>query len=306
MILSASRRTDLPCYYSEWFINRLKEGYALSKNPMNPNQVRKIILSPEVIDCIVFWTKDPQNMMRQLPVIDSMGYHYYFQFTLNPYGKEIERYLRNKDLITNTFLRLSEQIGKNRMIWRYDPIIINDNSTISYHLEQFELLCRKLHDYTDVCIISFVDGYSKLNKKVKDEIVKGITEEQMNRIAAGFSVIAHNYGVELSACCEKLDLTSYGIRSSSCIDKTLVERICGHSISERRDKNQRIGCGCVQSVDIGIYNTCRNGCVYCYANHSDISIMNNIRRHDPKSDLMIGAVQQDSLDMEGNASESYE
>ncbi len=290
MILSASRRTDIPGYYSEWFFNRLREGYVMTKNPMNPGQIGRINLSPDKIDCIVFWTKDPVKMLDQLPLIDKMGYPYYFQFTLTPYGKELERDLRDKADILATFRQLSLYLGKSRVLWRYDPIVWNEALTMDYHIRSFEKLCAGLEDYTDTCIISFVDFYDKLMKQGRNELLHEIREDQMHEIAGCLAAIAGNYGIELKACCEGLDFTKDGIKPSACIDKALVEQICGHAISARKDRSQRPECGCVQSVDIGVYNTCRNGCIYCYANHSEASIENNFYKHDPNSDILIGRI----------------
>ncbi len=287
MILSASRRTDIPCYYSEWFFNRLKEGYVLSSNPMNRKQLRNLSLSTDEIDCIVFWTKDPLPMMDRLPIITSMGYCYYFQFTLNPYDRSLEQNLRKKKDIIATFKKLSDLLGKEKVLWRYDPIIINQDLTISYHEENFAKLCRQLRGYTDICTISFVDLYHKLNKSVKDSILTLITEEQMHQLAYHLSMIAKEYDIELRACCEQVDFTKDGIKPAACIDKKVIEHICGHAIPIKKDRNQRPCCGCLQSIDIGVYNTCKNGCVYCYANHSEASINNNLRRHDPSADILI-------------------
>ncbi len=290
MILSASRRTDIPAYYSEWFINRLKAGYVLTRNPMNHAQVSRILLSPERINCIVFWTKDPVNMLEKLSMLDRMGYRYYFQFTLTPYGREIERNLREKQDIIDTFKRLSEMIGKDRVLWRYDPVIINRSLTLSYHEEMFSQLCRQLQGYTDICTISFVDIYYKISKAAVSDFITEITEEQMQQIAASFAATAGNYTIEVRACSETVDLSAFGIMPASCIDRETIERICGYPIKEKKDKSQRSGCGCLQSVDIGVYNTCRNGCIYCYANHSDSSIQNNVIKHNPSSEIMIGEV----------------
>jgi hypothetical protein len=290
MILSASRRTDLPGYYSEWFFNRLKEGYALYRNPMNHAQICRVDLSVENIDGIVFWTKDPSPMMDQLELLDQMGYAYYYQFTLTPYGKEIEPYLRDKRDILDTFRQLSDRLGKNRVLWRYDPIILNDSFTLDYHKKQFAYLCKELTGYTDICTISFVDRYNKLSKKVKEQVIREITAEEMHYLAAELVRIAKPYRIELRACCETIDLSEDGIISAACINKEIMERACGHSITAKKDKSQRSGCGCVQSVDIGAYNTCRNGCVYCYANHSETSISKNLEKHDPKSPMLIGNI----------------
>lgn len=292
MILSVSRRTDIPAYYSEWFINRLKEGFALYRNPMNHTQVCRVELNPELIDCIVFWTKDPENMMDKLDQLDAWGYHYYYQFTLTPYGinsfgKEIEPNLRDKQQIIETFKQLSDRLGPHRVLWRYDPILINSDFTLEYHKEMFALLCKELAGYTERCTVSFVDLYKKLNTKGKRDVIKEISQEQMHTLAAALSDIVTPYHIDLRACCEAVDLSSDGIIPASCIDREAIQKVCGHRVSVKKDKNQRPNCGCIQSVDIGAYNTCRNGCIYCYANHSEASIQSNCAKHDPVSPFLI-------------------
>jgi hypothetical protein len=290
MILSASRRTDLPCYYSQWLMKRLEEGYALYRNPMNHAQICKVDLSPENIDCIVFWTKDAHPLMDKLERLEEMGYSFYFQFTLTPYGREIEPGLRDKQEIITTFQQLSQRLDRHRVLWRYDPIIINDSFSWEYHDQQFTYLCERLSGYTELCTISFVDLYGKLSKPVKEQIIKTITSEQMHQLAANFAVIASRYGIELRACSETVDLSPEGIPPASCIDQDIIERILGHPLKAKKDKNQRSSCGCIQSVDIGAYNTCQNGCIYCYANHSEASILKNCKRHDPASPMLIGNI----------------
>ncbi len=293
MILSASRRTDLPGYFSEWFFNRLKEGYALYRNPMNHGQVCRVDLSVENIDGIVFWTKDPEPMMDKLDLLDRMGYSYYFQFTLTPYGKETEPYLRDKWDILATLRQLSDRIGKKRVLWRYDPIILNDRYTMDYHRQQFAAYCKELAGYTDICTISFVDRYSKLSKSVKEQVIKEISAKEMHCLAAELVQLAKPHQIELRACCEAIDLSEDGVNPAACIDKEIMEQVCGHSIKVKRDRSQRVGCGCAQSVDIGAYNTCKNGCVYCYANHSEASILKNCERHDKSSPMLIGNINEE-------------
>jgi len=286
MILSASRRTDIPAYFSEWLINRLKAGFALTRNPMNHAQVSKILLTPDIVDCIVFWTKDPQNMMDKLDTLDKIGYKYYFQFTITPYDSSIERGLREKAYIIKTFSDLSDRIGKDKVVWRYDPVILNNVFDISFHREQFTWLLSKLHKYTEQCIISFVDIYSKL----KTDILRIISEDEMIELGKIMSSAAENYGVKVKACCENSFLFKYGIEQASCIDKKLIEKICGHKLDIGKDKNQRSSCGCYESVDIGAYNMCKNGCVYCYANYSQDSVNNNCKNHNPNGELLIGQI----------------
>ncbi|MGI6563673.1 MAG: DUF1848 domain-containing protein [Clostridia bacterium] len=288
MILSASRRTDIPCHYSEWLINRLQAGYVLTRNPMNPSQIYRIPLSKDIIDCIVFWTKDPLNMLDKLDTLDELDYKYYFYFTLTPYDRSVERKLRDKEDIVRTFKELSRRIGHEKTVWRYDPIILNETFDFAYHKEKFSYLCKQLENDTNQCIVSFVDLYSKLKK----DRLREIRKEEMMEISRMISTVAKDYGITVKACCEESFLSECGMEKASCIDKALIEKICGYGLDLKKDKNQRHGCECYESVDIGAYNTCKNGCIYCYANYSMESVEKNDKRHDPKGELLIGEVQE--------------
>jgi len=268
-------------------MNRIKAGYVISKNPMNPAQTKRVSLSPDELDCIVFWSKDPLNMLDKLPLLDQLGYRYYFQFTLNPYGRELECRLRDKADIVQTFIELSKHIGSLRLVWRYDPIVINDIYTVDYHLRSFESLCRQLQGYTKRCIISFVDDYRKLGRLVREHIIRDISDEQQHYIAGSFVKTASECGIEVRACCEGLDFSADGVKPAACIDKELIESIWGYPLKAKKDKNQRPGCNCAESTDIGVYNSCRNGCLYCYANHSEASINKNYMKHNPEADILI-------------------
>ncbi len=260
MILSASRRTDIPCFFADRFIEDIKAGRFTVQNPFNKNCSRSIPVSPETVECIVFWTKDPLNIMDKLPTLDALGYNYYFQFTVTPYGKNIEPGLRDKVDIEDTFILLSNIIGPNKVIWRYDPIIFSDLLSLEYHKREFERLCEKFYPYTGRVVISFVDMYAKLKNIFPPQLPEDIIS-----LGKFIGSAAIKYGLTPMACCEPYDLEPLGIRKSSCIDKNLIENICGHSISISKDSNQRKNCGCLASVDIGEYGTCSNGCVYCYA-----------------------------------------
>lgn len=285
MILSASRRTDIPCYYSQWFMNRIRAGYVLTRNPMNHAQLSRIRLSQEVVDCIVFWTKDAANLLPYLDELDSLGYKYYFQFTLTPYGKDIEPNLRAKTEIEDTFVKLSKLVGRERVVWRYDPIILNDGIGTEYHRIHFRRMCQKLAPFTDTVTVSFVDIYQKL----KTPLVRPLTETETDELAGYIGGTAKEFGLRTVACCEGIDLTKYGIGRSSCIDKKRTEKICGCMLDIDADKNQRPGCGCCESIDIGAYNTCMNGCVYCYANDSPATTNRRHASHDPENELLVGA-----------------
>ena len=275
MILSVSRRTDIPNYYSDWFIARIKEGFLYVRNPMNAHQISRIDLSPEVVDCIVFWTKNPANMIEKLG--DLQKYMYYFQFTLTGYGKDVEPNLPNKrEELIPTFIRLSEKIGKERVIWRYDPILISKRYTIDYHLKAFEEIASNLADYTEKVVISFVDLYSKAQRNTRELDIKQITNEEMIELAMEMAQIASKYNLIIETCAEQINLSEVGIQHGSCIDKKLIERLLGCKLIAEKDKNQREECGCFESVEVGTYNTCLNGCKYCYANFNNTPLYNFI------------------------------
>lgn len=292
MIISASRRTDIPTYYSEWFMNRIREGYALARNPMNAHQVSRISLSPEVVDGIVFWTKNPAPMLDKLPQLKD--YMYYFQFTLNAYEQDVEAGVPLKHkYIVPTFQRLSEMIGPERVVWRYDPILVSDKYTFDYHVKYFELLAKKLASYTQKCTISFLDMYVKTERNVAGLNIQPWTLELQDAMAKSLAEIAHSYGLELETCAEGIELEKYGIKHAHCIDGELFAKLLGCPLKVGKDKNQRKECGCVDSVDIGAYNTCRNGCRYCYANFNAKMVQNNQQRHNPLSPLLLGELQPD-------------
>jgi len=287
VIISASRRTDIPAFYATWFITRLKEGFVYVQNPMNLKQISNIPLNKEVVDCIVFWTKNAIPLISHLDAINRMGFRYYFLFTLNPYDNSIEKRVGDKKEIIKGFKKLSDTIGKERVIWRYDPVIINNNLSIEYHLRSFYKLSKLLSGYTSKCIFSYVDLYAKIKRRAQ-EIVGEIGIQNMHKIAYGFSEIAKEWNISLETCSEKIPLSQYGIQHASCIDKRTIEKITGYPLKGTNDKNQRPECGCMESIDIGAYNSCSHGCLYCYANTSDETVYKNIQLHTPSSPLLIG------------------
>ncbi len=289
MILSASRRTDIPNYYSEWFFNRIKGGFIYVRNPMNIHQVSKIDINPETVDCIVFWTKNPEPMLNRLEEL--APYHYYFQFTLTGYGKDVECHVPHKrEKMIPIFQELSKKTGMQKVIWRYDPVIFTKKYTPEYHLNAFEQIAASLRGYTEKCVISFVDLYAKnkRNMKLLDWYETG--EEELQEFAKKVSEIAKKNGMSIGSCAEKMDLEEYGIEHNCCIDKTFIESIIGCRLKAGKDKNQREECGCLESVDIGTYNTCKNGCKYCYANYSEESVVKNCSKYDPESPILCGAI----------------
>ncbi len=284
MIVSASRRTDIPHYYSEWFINRVRAGCALVRNPMNRAQLSRVPLAPDLVDCIVFWTKDPENLLPYLPELDRLGYVYGFQFTLTPYGREIEPGLRDKADIKAAFIELSKRIGRERVVWRYDPIILNAALGVDYHKYEFARLCESLAAYADAAIISFADIYPKL----RTDALRKVSDSEVRELAAFIGETAQEHGLRVSACCEEYELSRYGIEKTGCIQRPWLERICGCSLSLSKDKGQRAGCLCAESADIGAYDTCPAGCVYCYANGGGLTAQRRWASHKPNSKLLCG------------------
>ena len=289
MILSVSRRTDVPNYYSEWFIKRIEEGFLYVRNPINAHQISRIELSPSVVDCIVFWTKNPENMLDKLDALEK--YHYYFQFTITGYGVDVEPNIPNKrEKIIPTFCKLSEKLGKERVIWRYDPIFLNEKYTLEYHLKAFEVIAEKLSGYTEKVIISFVDLYDKTIRNMAGLNITSVQEKQMVVIAQEMGRIAKKNHLKIESCAEKIDLQKYGIAHGSCIDLKLIERITGGSLCVAKDKNQRDECGCIQSIEVGTYNTCQNGCRYCYANFNEQRVACSVQQYDVNSPLLCGEI----------------
>lgn len=285
MIISASRRTDIPSYYSDWFYNRIKDGYVMVRNPMNIHQVSKITLSPDVVDCIVFWTKNPAPMLDRLDELKD--YNYYFQFTLNAYGKDVEQNVPSKGTeVMETFKRLSDKIGPERVVWRYDPILLNGNYTIDYHTTYFEKLASKLSGYTEKCTISFIDFYKNITSNVKSLEILSMSIEDKRTLAKALSEIAFSYNLKMDTCAEDIELNDLKITHARCIDDRLIEKIIGCKINTTKDPNQRLECGCVASIDIGLYNTCLNGCKYCYANHSQTTVQKNFLLYNTESPML--------------------
>lgn len=297
MIISASRRTDIPAYYSEWTFNRLKEEYVLVRNPKNIHKIGKINLSPDVVDGIVFWTKNPVPMLNRLSELEK--YNFYFQFTLNSYGRDVEPNIPSKNnIIIPAFQKLSKAIGREKVIWRYDPIFFNKTYTMEYHCKYFKVLASKLSSYTEKCTVSFLDLYKNTARNTQPLNIQQETQAQRLEIMERFSEIAKKYGFYIDTCAENTDLRQFGITHSHCIDKERFERIGKCGLSIEKDINQRPQCGCIASIDIGTYNTCKNGCLYCYANYSCSTVKMNTQRHNPNSPLLFGKVGPEDVIIE--------
>ncbi len=287
MIISASRRTDVPACYSDWFFERLQAGFVLARNPWNPHQVSKISLAPEVVDGLVFWTKDPRPMLPRLQELPAVPF--YFQFTLTPYGREVEPGLPEKQaVLLPAFRQLSASVGKERVVWRYDPVFLSGTYSMEYHCHAFAEMARQLAGFTETCTVSFLDLYRDTPKKIRPLGITPPDVRQQRELLAQFAQIARQTGIALSTCAEPGIGEALGIPPAHCIDRARLERIGGVPLSVERDKHQRPGCGCAASVDIGAYQTCPHGCVYCYATKGILTAQEHYRQHDPHSPLLFG------------------
>jgi hypothetical protein len=272
MILSVSRRTDIPALYGDWFLERVRDGFTLCANPFFPcERVAKIKIEPvrvhknplggyEVtgnVDGIIFWTKNPRPMMARLPELKD--FVYYFHFTLNPYDATIEKNVPPLDERVKTFQDLSALIGAERVVWRYDPILLSPHISVDWHLTQFEKLCTALNGYTKCCHTSFLIGRHKDFRMPNDG--------EQHTIMREFAKVARANGITILACAQKADWSAYGVGASRCTDPELFLKLTGAKrVKTKRLDGQRKHCGCMPCVDIGVYNTCTHGCLYCYAN----------------------------------------
>jgi hypothetical protein len=292
MIISASRRTDIPAHYSDWFLTRLREGFVLVPNPRNARQVRRVSLRPEDVDGIVFWTKNPLPMLPRLRELAE--YAYYFQVTVTPYGPDVEPGIDDKErVILPAVLRLSDEIGPNRIVWRYDPILLSGKYTKGFHDEAFERMARRLSGRVARCTISFLDMYKNTARNARAMGLTPISEADMLELAARIAAIASVYGIPVDACAEPLDFRHLGVGRARCVDPAILEAASGRPVKFVRQKGQRPACGCADSVDIGVYNSCPNGCAYCYANFSPAQTRENLARHDARSPRLGGRPDED-------------
>lgn len=294
MIISASRRTDIPAFYSDWFFNRIKERYVLVPNPYNSKMISRISLDPAVVDCIVFWSKNPAPMLEKLDKLKE--YNYYFQFTLNPYGPDIENHLPAISKRIDTFKRLSDRIGKEKVIWRYDPVLTNETYTPGFHKEKFAEIAYELKEHTEKCMLGFIDHYQHIRTAVGQFNIQPLLKADIEEMAVSFKKTVDTCSIQLDTCTVKVDLTHLGIPGGLCIDNQLVERIAGYPISVRKDKNQRDICRCAESIDICTYESCLNGCIYCYAIKGNYNTVKyNLNKHDKDSPMLVGELQEDDI-----------
>lgn len=243
MIISASRRTDIPAFYAEWFANRLREGYALVRNPMNAHMVSRVALTPDVVDCIVYWTKNPLPLLGRFDELTAIPC--YVQLTVTGYGKDLEPHLPDKrGEVVPAFIELADRLGKERVIWRYDPIIFTGKYTPAYHERAFAELAGALEGHTEKCVISFVDTYRKNARALGAAGSHAIGAAELQEFCARIAGAARAHGMAIATCAEGIDLEAAGIEHNACVDRALIERILGARLKVGKDRGQRPACGC--------------------------------------------------------------
>lgn len=277
-------------------MNRIEAGYCTSVNPFNANQATYISLKPDDIKVIVFWTKNARPMINKTSLLNDRGYRYYFQYTINGYPKEIEPNIPSLDESIETFKCLSDKIGPQKVIWRYDPIVISNLTPPEYHIRQFRRIAKSLFGYARHTVVSIVDEYRAAKKRLRRAgILYDPNPDENSEFPYMMTEIAgaaQEFGFEIFSCAEAIDLRPYGIMPGKCIDDEYIRSVFGVEVIPDKDKYQRQECGCVISKDIGYYNTCRHGCAYCYATRADNSVRNEIN-HFPDSPSIIGRVDAD-------------
>lgn len=271
-------------------MNRIEAGFVLVPNRYDRTRLARIELSPSVTDCVVFWTKNPAPLLGSLDHLEHLGYPFYFQFTLTPYGAAWEPGLPPLTTLIETFQKLSGQVGAHRVVWRYDPVIIDSAHSVDWHERAFESLAGQLEGFTRRCVISFVDVYAALAERFRVP-----TYEEMREVGKRFSISAAHHAIKVATCAEEAELSSFGIGHASCIDRGMVEECAGYPLEVRRDPGQRTACRCCESVDVGAYNTCLHGCVYCYATSNTRAAARCLAEHDPHAPLLTGWPRGDEV-----------
>ena len=287
MILQTGMRTDIPAFYSKWFVNRIKEGYVLVRNPYNPSAVTKYRINPEVVDLIAFCTKNPAPMLGYMDILKQYGQFWFV--TITPYGKEIEPNVPDKRQIIEDFRTLSNSVGIDSVGWRYDPIFITEKYSLDFHLKAFEQMAKTLSGYTDTCIISFIDLYKKVIKNFPQ--ARMVNKKERLKIGEVFADIGRKYGITVKACAEGNELEVYGIDCDGCLTQEVYESALHTKLNMPKRKGQRTECACFFGNDIGVYDTCRHFCKYCYANTNRDAVIRNSKLHNPNSPFLIGSNQ---------------
>lgn len=289
MIISASRRTDIPAFYTPWFMNRIRSGWCRVPNPFNPLQVSEISLRPEDVDVIVFWTRNPRPLFPHLGELEDRGHRFYFLATLMDNPGEIDAGRPRLNDALGTFRTLADRVGPDKVIWRYDPIVFSSLSGPDFHMDAFGRIASRLQGYTTRCIISFMHPYRKVQNRFIEKGIETVPcgEKKFGDLVLFMREEALSRGMDILSCASSQNLDMHGIGHGKCIDDELIRKVFGIEVARRKDPSQRKECGCVVSRDVGMYDTCLFGCLYCYATNSIENARLNYRRHDPDKPSLV-------------------
>jgi hypothetical protein len=296
MILNTGGRTDTVQYYTKWLLKRFEEGYVLSRNPLFQNKVTRYELTPDKVDCVVFCSKNYEPILNDLTGITSR-FNTYFHYTITAYGRDIEPGVPDIEKSMETLKKLSAIVGKQRIAWRYDPVLLTEKYTIQSHFEMFEKMAKELAPFVDRCIFSFVEMYKKLETNMPELIP--LTDTDKAVLAEGLGAIAAKYDLYLQTCGTNGDYSQYGIHSSGCMTLDILGKANNIDFKDLKHKGTREGCHCIESRDIGAYDTCMNGCKYCYANKKPQKAFENYKYHDPDSPLLLGHLKETDTVLQG-------
>ena len=290
-LVSVSRRTDIPAFYGDWFINRLKAGFCLVRNPFRRDQVRRIELTPQAVDGLIFWTRRPAPFFKHLDLL--RPFPFYFQMTLTAMPRPLEPHLPPEEELVKQFLALSQRIGPERLVWRFDPLVVTPLTPPEEIKDRFKRLSRSLAGRTGRVVISLVHLYPKVRRRMGSSAeLKPMdlkSEPALARDLLGrLGEFGRRSGLKMTICASEEDFGSLGFSPGRCIDPAIINRAYGLDLDPPRDRGQRPACGCAESIDIGAYDSCLHGCVYCYANRSRRAAGMGFERHDPEGGELIG------------------
>lgn len=286
MILHTGLRTDIPAFYSEWFLNRVREGFVLVRNPYNPRAVTRYRIAPDVVDLISFCTKDPRPMLAHLDEIRE--YAQFWFVTITPYGRDIEPNVPDRERVMDDLIALSERLGRHCAAWRYDPILLSAEYTEQRHIEEFAHMARRLSGYVDTCVISFVDLYKKVQRNFPE--CREVPEEARLRLGEEFVRIARECGMTVKTCAEGDLLAQCGADTRGCMTIETYEKALGERLHIPKKSVGRKECACYLGADIGAYDTCGHLCRYCYANSDAAAVRRNLAAHDPAAPILCGTI----------------
>jgi len=290
VILNISGRTDIVAFYSDWLINRLDEGFIDVRNPFNPKMVSRIMMDD--VDLLFFCTKNPDPILDKLKDIKKK---IYFHVTLTSYKKDIEPHIPPKGKVIESIKKLSNIIGKENLVIRYDPIFISEEYSLDYHVKAFDKLCELLDGYVCKILIHFINDYKNVRNNYSTLKYRKLTEKDYEIIGRSFSGSAKKHNIVVHTCNEERDLTEFGFIKDDCISKELAFKLTGKIYKKKWKARKDLICQCVEMVDIGVYNTCKHFCKYCYANYDEKKVSNNYNKHNPKSSLLIGELSADDI-----------